>query len=165
MLKPTAALPPNSAIYFQVLSMDAKGVRHVEDKTLAAFHAAANAPIFGLHSAQLGRGIVGGPLLSNEDLVRSTATVAVRMLRGESLTVPPKVAATPAFDWRELRRWGIGENRLQPGSVVLFREPTAWQRYRPQIIAGVAFASVQAVFGIALLASLVKRRVRNGRSA
>ena len=159
MLKACASLPPQSAIFFGTLSLDAKGVRHVEDKALAAFHAAANAPIFGLHSAQLGRGIVGGPLLSNEDLVRSTATVAVRMLRGErSLTVPPKVAATPAFDWRELRRWGIGENRLQPGSVVLFREPTAWQRYRPQIIAGVAFASVQAVFVIALLASLVKRR-------
>jgi PAS domain S-box-containing protein len=161
MLKVCASLPPQSAIFFGVLSLDAKGVRHVEDKALAAFHAAANAPIFGLHSAQLGRGIVGGPLLSNEDLVRSTATVAVRMLRGESpqtLTAPPKVAATPAFDWRELRRWGIGENRLPPGSVVLFREPTAWERYRPQIIAGVAFASVQAVFVIALLASLVKRR-------
>jgi PAS domain-containing protein len=83
------------------------------------------------------------------------------MLRGESpqsLTTPTQVAATPAFDGRELRRWGIGEDRLQPGSVVLFREPTAWQRYRPQIIVGVTFASVQALFVIALLASLVKRR-------
>ena len=161
MLKASASLPPQSAIFFGTLSLDAKGVRHVEDRALAAFHAAANAPIFGLHSAQLGRGIVGGPLLSNEDLVRDTATVAARMLRGESPqspTAPPEVAATPAFDWRELRRWGIGEHRLQPGSVVLFREPTAWQRYRSQIIAGVAFASVQAVFVIALLASLVKRR-------
>ena len=161
MLKGCASLPPQSAIFYGMLSLDAKGVRHVEEKTLGAFHAAANAPIFGLHSTQLGRGIVGGPLLSIEDLSRNTATVAARMLRGESpqsLTTPTQVAATPAFDWRELRRWGIGEDRLQPGSVVLFREPTAWQRYRPQIIAGATFASVQAVFVIALLASLVKRR-------
>jgi hypothetical protein len=67
-------------------------------------------------------------------------------------------AVTPTFDARELRRWGIGEDRLLPGSVVLFREPTAWQRYRPQIIAGVTVASVQTMFAIALLASLVKRR-------
>ena len=161
MLKGCASLPPQSAIFYGVLSLDAKGVRHAEERTLGAFHAAANAPIFGLHSTQLGRGIVGGPLLSIEDLSRNTATVAVRMLRGESpqsLTTPTQVAATPAFDGRELRRWGIGEDRLQPGSVVLFREPTAWQRYRPQIIVGVTFASVQAVFVIALLASLVKRR-------
>ena len=161
MLKGCASLPPHSAIFYGVLSLDAKGVRHAEERTLGAFHAAANAPIFGLHSTQLGRGIVGGPLLSLEDLSRNTATVAVRMLRGaspHSLTTPTQVAATPTFDGRELRRWGIGEDRLQPGSVVLFREPTVWQRYRPQIIAGVTFASVQAVFAIALLASLVKRR-------
>ena len=128
---------------------------------MSAFHAAANAPIFGLHSTQLGHGIVGGPLLSIEDLSRNTATVAVRMLRGaspHSLATRTQVAATPTFDGRELRRWGIGEDRLQPGSVVLFRVPTVWQRYRPQIIAGVAFASVQAGFAIALIAGLIKRR-------
>jgi PAS domain S-box-containing protein len=161
ILTRSASLPPQSAIFYGVLSLDAKGARHTEERTLGALHAAANAPIFGLHSTQLGRGIVGGPLLSIEDLSRTTATLAVRMLRGESpqnLTTPTQVAARPAFDWRELRRWGIGEARLQPGSVVLFREPTAWQRYRSQIMAGVTFLSVQAVFTIALLASLVKRR-------
>ena len=108
---------------------------------------------------------MGGPLLSIEDLSRNTASVAVRILRGESpqsLTAL-QVAATPAFDWRELRRWGIAEDRLQPGSVVRFREPTAWQRYKPQIIAGAAFGSVQALIVFALLASLVKRR-RSERS-
>ena len=161
MLQRCASLPPQSAILYALLSLDAKGVRHVEEKTLDAFHAAANAPIFGLHSTQLGRGIVGGPLLSIEDLSRNTATVAVDMLRGESPqnhATPTQGAATPAFDWRELRRWGIGEDRLQPGSVVRFREPTVWQRYRPQIIAGATFASVQAVLMIALLANLVKRQ-------
>jgi PAS domain S-box-containing protein len=160
ILAGSASLPPQSAILYGVLSLDAKGVRHGEERTLGALHAAANAPIFGLHSTQLGRGIVGGPLLSFADLSRNTATVAVRMLRGasQSLTMPTQGAATPTFDGRELRRWGIGEDRLLPGSVVLFREPTAWQRYRRQIIAGVTVASVQAAFAIALLASLIKRR-------
>jgi signal transduction histidine kinase len=161
MLKGCASLPSHSAIFYGVLSSDAKGVRQAEERTLGAFHAAANAPIFGLHSTQLGRGIVGGPLLSIEDLSRNTATVAVRMLRGESshnLTTPTQGATTPTFDARELRRWGIGEDRLLPGSVVLFREPTAWQRYRPPMLAGVTVASAQAVFVIALVVSLVKRR-------
>ena len=161
MLKTSGSLPPHSAILYGVLSLDAKGVRHVGDKTLDAFHAAANAPIFGLHSTQLGHGIVGGPLLSIENLSRDTATVAVGLLRGEppqNLTARTQVAATPAFDWRELHRWSIAEDRLPPGSVVLFREPTAWQRYRPQIIAGAAVAGVQAVIAIALVASLIKRK-------
>ena len=161
MLKDSATLPPQSAILYGLLSLDAKGDRHVQEKTLSALHAAANAPIFGLHSNQLGHGIVGGPLVSLEELSRNTAAVAVRILRGESahdLAIPTQVAATPAFDARELRRWGITEDRLQPGSVVLFREPTAWQRYRFQIIAGLTFAGLQAVFVIALFARLVKRQ-------
>ena len=155
MLKDSASLPPQSAILYGLLSLDAKGDRHVQEKTLGALHAAANAPIFGLHSNQLGHGIVGGPLVSLEELSRNTAAVAVRILRGESahdLATPTQVAAPPAFDARELRRWGITEDRLQPGSVVLFREPTAWQRYRFQIIAGLTFAGLQAVFVIALFA-------------
>jgi C4-dicarboxylate-specific signal transduction histidine kinase len=42
------------------------------------------------------------------------------------------------YDWRELRRWGIAESRLPPSSIVQFREPTAWEQYRWQImLAGV----------------------------
>jgi signal transduction histidine kinase len=41
---------------------------------------------------------------------------------------------------------------------VRFREPTAWQRYRLQIIAGATFASLQALLMVALVVTLVKRR-------
>ena len=43
----------------------------------------ANAPIFGFHSGQLGRGIVGGPLMSMEELAEKTTQAALRLLRGE----------------------------------------------------------------------------------
>jgi len=43
MLKDGASLPPQSAIFYGVLSSDAKGVRRGEDRTLGAFHDAANA--------------------------------------------------------------------------------------------------------------------------
>jgi PAS domain S-box-containing protein len=161
MLEASTRLPSQSAILYGTLAVDAKGVRQTGEKTLAGFHARANAPIFGLHSTQLGGGIVGGPLLSFEDLSRDTATVAARMLRGKSphhLPMATQAASTPVFDWRELHRWSIDEARLPPRSIVLFREPTPWQRYRLQIIAGASFASVMAVCVIALVARLVKRQ-------
>jgi len=161
LLQQSAVLPAHSAIFYGVLSLDAKGVPQIEERTLRELHAVANAPIFGLHSTQLSRGIVGGPLLSIEDLSRNTANVALRVLRGESprsIVTPTQVAGKPAFDWRELQRWGIGENRLEPGSTVQFREPTTWQRYRRPIIAAGALAGVQALIVIALAANLVKQR-------
>ena len=154
MLKRSAGLPPHSAIFYGVLSLDAKGDPQVESRTLAELHAAANAPIFGLHSPQLGQGIVGGPLLSIDELSRNTAAVAMRILRGESprgITTAVQVPGTATFDWREVRRWGIDESRLSPASVVKFREPTAWQRYRMAIVMGATLAGAQCVIVVVLV--------------
>ncbi len=161
LLQRCATLPANSAIFYGVLALDAKGVPQIEERTLRELHAVANAPIFGLHSTQLGRGIVGGPLLSIEDASHHTAEVALRVLHGESprsIVTPVQAAGVPTFDWRELRRWGIGEDRLAPGSQVLFREPTIWHRYRRPIVAAATLASVQAIVVIALATQLVRRR-------
>jgi PAS domain S-box-containing protein len=160
LLQRCATLPAHSAIFYGVLALDAKGVPQIEERTLRELHAVGNAPIFGLHSTQLGRGIVGGPLLSIEDLSRNAANVALRVLRGESprsIVTPTQVAGVPAFDWRELGRWGIGEDRLDPGSTVQFREPTPWQRYRRPVIAVGALTSGLALIVIALAASVIKQ--------
>jgi PAS domain S-box-containing protein len=64
----------------------------------------------------------------------------------------------PRYDWRELQRWKIDEKLLPPGSTILFREPTAWERHRTLIIAGISVFVLQALLITGLLANLVKRR-------
>jgi hypothetical protein len=78
MLVRAAALPARSAIYYGDLVVDGQGVTHGQDEALTLLHAAANAPIFGQFDYQLGRGILGGPLLSVRSLSQRTAEVAVR---------------------------------------------------------------------------------------
>ena len=63
------------------------------------------------------------------------------------------------YDWRELRRWRISESRLPPGSVVLFRQPTAWERYRWHVVGAVAVIATQAVLIFAMLVQRRRRRV------
>lgn len=154
ILKRSSALPPHSAIFYGILALDASGTPQIETQTLDALHASANAPLFGLHSSQLGHGIVGGPLISIDELSRLTAAVALRLLRGEAphtietRTLQPGV---PTFDARELRRWNIAESRLDAASVVRFREPTTWQTYRGAIVATVSVVAAQTVLLIALV--------------
>jgi signal transduction histidine kinase len=50
----------------------------------------------------------------------------------------------PKYDWRQLQRWNISESRLPPGSEILFREPTVWERYSWQIASIVAVVLIQA---------------------
>ncbi len=147
MLQHVAVLPPRSAIFFVLLSVDAAGVAHEENKALARIHAAANAPMFSHSDAFFGDGIVGGPLSIVADVGRQAASVAVSILGGEppgNIKTPPLEFGTPKYDWRELKRWNISESRLPVGSEIDFRAPGPWEQYRWQITAGVAALLLQA---------------------
>ena len=126
LLKHAATLPPHSAIFWELMIVDAAGVVHEGNTALARLHAVSNAPIFSYDESFFGREIVGGPLLAVLDSSRQTAAVAIRILGGEKasdIKIPSVKFSTPKFDWRELQRWGISESRLPLGSEVLFREP------------------------------------------
>ena len=132
---------------FFLLAIDAAGVPHEEEKALTRLNAVSNSPIFSFSDSFFGHGIVGGPLISVQDYSRQTANIAVRLLRGEApsdLRMPPVGLSTPKFDWREMQRWGIPESRLPLGSEIHFRDPTAWEQYRLQIIAICAALLAQA---------------------
>jgi signal transduction histidine kinase/ABC-type uncharacterized transport system substrate-binding protein len=147
MLQRAAALPPNTAIFFALLSVDAAGVPHEEGTAMARLHAVTNAPIFSYSDVFLGQGIVGGPLISVSSVGRQAARAAVRILGGEppaDINTLPIKPGTPKFDWRELQRWNISESRLPAGSEIYFRQPSPWEQYRLQIGAGLAALLLQA---------------------
>ena len=137
ILKHAAALPPRSAIFWELMVVDAAGLPHEEGAALASLHAVANAPIFSYTDAFFGRDIVGGPHVPVLEAGRKAAEVAVRILGGEKagdIKTLPVGFGTPKFDWREMQRWGISESRLPPGSEIHFRTLTAWEQYRWQIL-------------------------------
>src|SRR6266478_4935149 len=148
MLKRVAALPPNTAIFFGLLSVDAAGVPHEEGKAMDRLRTVTNAPIFSYSDVFLGRGIVGGPMISISSVGRQAANAAVRILGGEApgdINTPPIKAGTPRYDWRELQRWNISEIRLPAGSEIYFRSPGMWEQYWPQMTSGLAALLLQAM--------------------
>lgn len=157
MLQDVANLPPRSAIFFQQMMVDGAGAVYGDKEPLKSVAAVANAPIFTFDQSLFIGGVVGGPMTSPVEGARSTADVAVRMLRGEnpdSIHAPPIAFAQPKYDWRELQRWNISESRLPPGSEVVFRQPTLWRTYPWQISLIVAAILLQA----GLLATLLRER-------
>ena len=160
MVNRAATRPAHSTIFYAGVRADAQGVPHEEDRVFAMLRAAANAPIFSYADINFGHGIVGGPHVSTQDIGRETATVAIRILSGEApakINTPPLGLKAPMYDWRELQRWNIDEARLPPGSVVYFREPTTWQRYRWQLAAMFVALALQ---GIMITWLLIERHGR-----
>ena len=97
-----------------------------------------------------------------DELSRTTVQVALRVLAGESpgnIKTPTQHAGRPTYDARELRRWNIDQGRLPPASIVLFREPTFWQRYQAPITFGALLGGIPVV-AIVLLVGRIKRPSR-----
>jgi signal transduction histidine kinase len=161
LLNRVATLPPRSAVYFLSFGTDTLVGAYAEDRVLADIHAAANAPLFGVLNAEMGHGIIGGTLMDMHEVSRQTADVALRVLNGElpaDIDTPAQKPGPRVFDWRELRRWHVSDSRLPAGSVVLFRQPGVWERFKWLIIAGASALIAQALLIGGLLVHRAKRR-------
>jgi hypothetical protein len=158
-----ATLPPNTFILHGLFIVDAAGVPCEKDEALRRLHESANAPVFACFTSEFGMGAIGGRLFQNTEIGVRGARAALRFLRGESLArIPPLILdpATPIYDWRELKRWKIPVANLPPASVIKFRQPSFWERYRWPTIGVVAFGLLQA----ALITGLLVNRSRRLRA-
>ena len=167
ILKHTTELPPHSAILWESMIVDAAGVVYDADASFKRLHAVAKAPIFGYYEPNIGEGSVGGPYTAVLATSRQTAATAVRILGGErpgGIRVTPIEFATPKFDWREMQRWGISQRRLPPGAEVEFREPSAWESFRWQIIFICAVVLAQAALILLLLHERGRRQLAEAQS-
>ena len=168
ILKHSSSLPPNSFVLHVLFVVDAAGVPCERNGALVRLHEVANAPVFGFYESEFGLGSIGGRLFQDITVGAEAARTAVRILRGESPgNIPPKVFETtaPVYDWRELHRWGIKESSLPTGSVVQFRQPTFWERYRWPATGTFLFCLFQAALIVGLLVNRAKRLEREAEAA
>jgi len=156
-----AHLPPHSIVYYLVVQRDASGESFLPLEYLDRLTAAANAPVYSWVDSAIGHGIVGGSLKDQVAQMRAIGSLALRPLHGERAdsipTQSPDLNSKQA-DWRELRRWGISEARVPPGTLLLFRELSPWQRYRTYILAATALLLAQTVLISGLLFQRARRR-------
>ena len=157
----TKSLPKHSLIFYLWQQTQNEHGEFLETyDTLAAFAANASAPIYGMGTGNLGKGIVGGYLVGSDANGSKTAEIVVEVLKGKRAQDIP-IENAPAFlmfDWRELQRWKIPEASLPPGSIVMFREFTFWQLYKWRIIGLLGLIAIQTSLIVILLIERRRRR-------
>jgi len=161
LLGRVADLPDRSLVYYLHIHQDGGGKPFVPAEALERLAARANAPIYGHVDTYVGRGAVGGRVFTFEAEGRNAARLGLRLLAGErpeSIRVAEAGEDIDLFDWRQLRRWGIGEGNLPPGSVVRYRDPGFWDLYRWHVVGAVSVCGVEALLIAGLLIQRVKRR-------
>jgi signal transduction histidine kinase len=166
VLERVSHLPARSIVLFITMFRDGIGEPFVSHDIVERVSSASSVPVYGFLDQYLGRGIVGGSLYSSSAVGAEAAKMALQLLTGA--TPPQKFVEVfsnkVAFDWRQTQRWGISESRLPPGSEVLFREPTVWQRYSWQIALITAVILLQSGLILALLREHRRRQLAEVQS-
>jgi len=131
LLERLRQLPEHTVVLYISFFQDAVGHKFINATgALPMVAKASNAPVFGTSDTYLGNGIVGGNLMRFQEQGKVSARIISQLLEGKKAQDIPieTLPSTYMFDWKALQRWHIPESRLPPGSLVMFREPSLWER-------------------------------------
>jgi len=161
-VRTVAQVPDGTVIFFLTMYQDSAGNKLLSHEVLARIAKEARVPVYNQTATHVGLGIVGGVVFDPEILGRETAQLTLRLLRGErvqDLPIQESKSIVPMVDWRQLRRWKLDEKRLPAGTVVRFRDPSAWESYKGYMIGGVVLilAETLLIFGLVWQKARAKR--------
>jgi C4-dicarboxylate-specific signal transduction histidine kinase len=159
-------LSPRTFVILSEFTKDKSGRTFIPADLTGSLSRASSVPMFGIARNWIGDGIVGGSVADwSEDGMRVGKIVLRVLARMPNEPMPEsEVAATGlVVDWRQLKRWGLPEDRLPPNTEVLFRPASLWERYRGAIVAAIGVFVVESML-IAVLLLERRRRVRAQRA-
>jgi hypothetical protein len=160
-LSTLAALPNDTITILTTYYADSAGQGFVPARILPEFSAIANRPIYGWADTFLGRGIVGGSLIDVEAMGAAFGNMAVRVMEGEQPGAIPEVREgfrRNEFDFKQLKRWGIGMDKVPADSVVINREYTFWELYKWRVIGLLGLILIEAALIVILIRQALARR-------
>jgi C4-dicarboxylate-specific signal transduction histidine kinase/ABC-type uncharacterized transport system substrate-binding protein len=159
ILRRVGSLSRDTIVFTPGYFVDGSGEIRTPRKSAELIAQASTAPVYGTLDTFLGAGVVGGYMTPYDQQAKEAGAIVASLLAGRS---PKEIQSSPAaqvpmVDWRQLQRWRIDEKVLPPGTIVMFHEPTVWDRYGLEISIGMAVLLLQAGLIAALL---VERRIR-----
>jgi signal transduction histidine kinase len=151
-----ADLPSESILLVLTVLSDRSGRNFIPRQALEQIAATASAPVYGPYDTYIGHGVVGGNAVTFESMGTTVAELAIDALAGKPIA-NVDVPQTFVADARQLKRWGLSESALPPGTVQSFRDKTLWEEHWLAII---GTAGVVALQGMVITGLLVERRRR-----
>ncbi|MDH3556444.1 MAG: ATP-binding protein [Deltaproteobacteria bacterium] len=160
LLEKLANLSAHTVVFSLPVLQDGAGKNFIGNESLSQITRVSSAPVYSFRDVNIGTGIVGGYMSSFEEDGKAVAQLGLRILNGEQ---PEDIPITRAptflymFDWRQLKRWSIAEDKLPQGSIIKFKQLTIWDMYKGRIIGAFAMILLQALIIFYLLH---QRRIR-----
>jgi PAS domain S-box-containing protein len=164
ILERVSKLPPQSIVVYGNIFKDITGRSFIPRDVGEMVAKASNAPVFALYDTLMGRGVVGGSLLSFEADGAWVGRFALDILNGKIKLGKQGAAITgrpvPMFDWRQIKKWDCKVSSLPEESIFINRTLSLWDRYAWYILGFFGVLLGQLL----LIGSLVLQRRRRERA-
>jgi ABC-type uncharacterized transport system substrate-binding protein len=158
LLDTVAHLPEGTIVLYTTVFRDANGPTLPNE--VARQVEASSVPVYGVFEPALGTGIIGGSMVRLDAQAQRAGELALAIFKGgkpEAMPVEPSPASLPRVDWRQMRRFGLSEALLPPGTLVHFRPTSIWLQYRGTILVALALVVLQSAL---IMTLLIERRQR-----
>jgi PAS domain S-box-containing protein len=104
---------------------------------------------------------IGGSYNDSATQTALAADLVSRLLlseKTENIPVVHHFGVQSTVDWHQLRRWNLSESALPADTVVLYRQPIVWDRYREFVLGGISMIVLQALLIFYLLRQWTTKR-------
>ena len=161
LLENVRSLPSDAMVLLLNFNRDGEGRVFSHMETVRALHANCPVPIYAVWDFFLGQGIVGGMLASGTLQGETAAQLALKILKGTPPWDLPVITDSPnqfMFDYRQLERFGIKQDDLPDGAVVI-NAPRSFYSVNKKLIWSLLSALVfLGTLTLLLTLNILKRR-------
>ena len=124
-------------------------------------------PIYGQYSALIGKGIIGGHLVSARRQAVETTEVLKKILMGitpEDILQSDHGSRVLLFDYHELKKWSIDFDKLPKKSIIINQPNSIWTDYKEYVIVAILVFIFQCLAAVSLgVAFYFKRKMERMR--
>jgi len=154
-----ASLDPSTILLILTIYQDAASQVFTPVNAATQIAETSGAPTYSVIETFIGQGILGGVVEKYEDIGAGAAKLALDLMNGATDLPKVTVGSTrPLLDWRQLQRYGLDPANVPAGTETLFRELSAWERYRSEILVAFAIIIAQSATIAALILQARRKR-------
>ncbi len=133
---------PDDAVVLWVSFSHAASVRRTDVGHLVnAIMSASRRPVFVMAQSFLGRGAIGGHVLGADPIAQRAGALVARVIGGtpvDRIPIDTSVPPVTMLDARQVARWNVARSRLPAEAVLMNREPSLWEDFRPELLMALA---------------------------
>ena len=161
LLKRVSNLPPHSAVLLDAYAQDPDGQGYIPAQVCSLLAASSNSPVYVPYQTMIGKGAVAGVVANFGSIAHQANRIILALLKGGKISDFPveRSRNEVMVDWRQFERFRLPERSLPSSAIVLYREPSVWQRYRWYIVLGGVVMMLQLALILKLVVEAKRRKL------